>query len=111
MKTLWCWRCGQEMPMLDEGEYGEALRIYNECAQDVKAIRRKSNLSLADANVDERFRPLREWYERLTGVPGCHQDAILHHRLSRLGSPCGACGKSLRSPRAKRCVSCGTAVA
>src|SRR5271169_4007914 len=110
MKTLWCWRCGQEMPMLDEGEYAEALRMYSECMRGAKELRQKWSVPIEGASIHERFRPVREWYERVTGLPDCHENAIMHHRLSNLGSPCPVCGKPLRSPRAKLCASCGAAV-
>jgi hypothetical protein len=96
--------------MLDEQEYAEAVRLYGECMKDVKEFRQRWNVPLASANAGERFRPIREWYEQLTGVPGCHENAIMHHRLSEFGSPCPVCGKPLRSPRAKLCAACGAAV-
>jgi hypothetical protein len=107
MKMLWCWRCRQEMPMLDEQEYTEAFRLYGECLNATKEFRQRWNVPLANASIDERFRPIREWYEQLTGVPGCHANAILHHRFSDFGNPCRVCGKPLRSPRAKLCAACG----
>src|ERR1035441_141180 len=108
MKTLWCWRCRQDMPMLDEQEYAEACSLYREFTMGVKKFRQQWNVPLASVDIDERFRPVREWYEQLTGV-SCRENAIMHHRLSHLGNPCRVCGKPLRSPRAKLCVSCGTA--
>ena len=95
--------------MLDEQEYAEASRLYGECAKAVKEFRRQWNVPLASAGTDERFRSIREWYEQLTGVSGCPQDVIMHHRLSKFGNPCRACGRPLRSPRAKLCAACGAA--
>jgi hypothetical protein len=95
--------------MLDEQEYAEAFRLYGECMKGTKEFRRRWNVPLASASIDERFRPIREWYEKVTGFPNCHQNAIMHHRLSDLGDACRVCGKPLRSPRAKLCASCGTA--
>ena len=95
--------------MLSEEEYAEASRLYSQCMTDTKELRQQSGLSLEYASIDERFRSLREWYERLTGVP-CHQNAIMHHRLRLFGDPCRVCGRLLRSPRAKRCAACGMAV-
>jgi len=96
--------------MLDENEFAEASRLYRECAADIKDLRRRAAVSLEDAGTADRFRPLRDWYRNLTGVPDCHQDAILHHRLSLIGPACRACGKPLRSPRAQRCAACGEPV-
>src|SRR5262245_27546924 len=95
MKVLWCWRCEHEMPMLDENEYAEAPSLYSQCAASTKEFRQRWQVPLEGANIDERFRPVRDWYAELTGVPNCHQDAIMHNRLSSLGNPCRACGKPL----------------
>jgi hypothetical protein len=72
MKFVWCWRADRKSRRLDEQEYAEAFRLYGKCMQEVKEFREKSDLPIADANIQERFRPIREWYERLTGVRDCH---------------------------------------
>ena len=110
MKVLWCWRCRQEMPMLDEEEYAQAFRLYGECMKGAKEFRDRLGVPLQGLNINERFRPIREWYATLTGVRDCHQNAIMHHRLSAFGDPCLGCGKPLRSPRARMCAACGAAV-
>jgi hypothetical protein len=97
------------MPMLNEVEYAEAFRLYGECMKNTKEFRQKWGVPLENASIDERFRPIRHWYEVLTGFSNCHQNAIMHHRLSLMGNPCGACGKPLRSPRANICAACGVA--
>jgi len=93
--------------MLDEQEYAEAFRLCGECMRATKEFRRQWNVPLEKCNLEERFAPVRKWYERLTGWPECHANAIMHHRLSLLGEPCRACGKPLRSPRATFCAACG----
>jgi len=96
--------------MLNEDEYAEASRLYSQCMTAAKALRQHSGLSMEGASIDDHFRPLREWYEVLTGYPDCHQNAIMHHRLRLLGEPCRGCGRPLRSPRAKMCAACGATV-
>ena len=78
--------------MLDEQEYAEAFRLYGECMKGAKEFRQQWNVPLTSASIRERFRPIRQWYEQLTGVPGCHENAIMHHRLSDFGNACRVCG-------------------
>ena len=94
------------MPMLDEQEFAIVSQLYRESIRGVKAFREKTGSSLEDSPVDAIFQPVREEYERLTGMKDCHHNAILHHRLSNYGPPCGRCGKPLRTPKAKVCGSC-----
>ena len=47
--------------------------------------------------------------QRYTEIPGFVETnfhALWHHRLSLLGPDCRACGKPLRTPRAKLCAEC-----
>jgi DNA-directed RNA polymerase subunit RPC12/RpoP len=106
MKLLWCWRCGKEMPMLDEQEYTQASRLFGECATATKEFRQHRHVPLDSAISERDFRPIRDWHKQLTGAD-CHRDAIMHHRLASLGDPCRICGKPLRSPRAKMRAACG----
>jgi hypothetical protein len=94
------------MPMLDESEYSEVLRVYRECARATKEFRQQWNVSLKEASLEERFRPLRTRYEEITGYRETNHNAIMHHRLSRYGPPCKHCGKPLRTPKAKLCGAC-----
>jgi hypothetical protein len=100
MQMLWCWRCRADMPMLDDIEYAEALRLYG---AGFKA--RPLN-----ASRQERFKELLAFYERTTGMKETKPNAIMHHQLSLYGPPCRHCGKPLRTPRAKLCGSCMTPV-
>jgi hypothetical protein len=96
MKLLWCWRCKREMPMLDEEEYWPIFMLMN----------------TGVGNGRERiWGPIMREYERITGVRLLDGYEILHHRLAFFGPPCKACGKPLRSPRAKFCGTCMAPVA
>jgi hypothetical protein len=98
------------MPMLDEGEYAEVARLYSEGMKATKEFRQRWNIPFENASVDQRFHPVRSHYESLTGMKECHQNAILHHRLSLYGPSCKKCHKPLRTPKAKLCGSCMTPV-
>lgn len=97
MKILWCWRCRMELPMLDEDEYAEAYRLYGE------GMKR----TYAGSLRDDRFRPLLDFYKKVTDYDETEPNAIMHHRISQYGSPCEKCGKPYRTPRASFCAACG----
>jgi len=92
--------------MLDEAEYAEVSRLYGEGMNATKEYRQRFGLTLGEFNRYERFRPLREAYERMTGYKEANHLAILHHRLAQYGPPCKSCGKPLRTPQAKLCGAC-----
>jgi hypothetical protein len=92
--------------MLNEEEYAEVSRLYSGGIRATKEFRERWGVPLKDALTEERFRPVRDAYERLTGMKESNQNAIMHHRLSLYGPPCKNCHKPLRTPRAKLCASC-----
>ena len=84
-KTLYCWRCKQDMPMLEEHEW-----------QQIKPYMREWGRKALDT------------FFEITGLRETNKAAIGHHRVSLYGPPCRACGKPLRTPKAKLCAACGT---
>lgn len=96
-----------EVPMLDEDEYSLVYPLYSQYMNSVKDFRTQHRTKLGETQIDELFRPLREEYARLTGMIDCHQNAIMHHRISVYGKPCENCGKPLRTPHAAFCAACG----
>ena len=92
--------------MLDEDEYAEVHHLYGECMKGAKEFRLKWGVPM-DASLEERFRPVTDWYEGRTGMRGCHHNAVMHHRLALYGPPCRDCGKPLRTPQARICAACG----
>jgi hypothetical protein len=99
------------MPMLDEDEFAEIVALWREGFTATQEFRQRWGIPLEGVNIDERFGPVRKRYEELTGMKDCHQNAILHHRISLYGPPCTRCGKPLRTPQAKLCGSCMVPVA
>jgi len=74
-----------------------------------KETRREKALAVGDSLIDAVFEPVRLEYERIAGFAIRHQNAVMHHRISLYGPPCAACGKPLRTPKARQCASCGAA--
>lgn len=93
--------------MLDEVEYGAIAQLYSDSMRSSKEFREKHNLPLSEMTMDERFSPVCEAYFKMTGFRETVANAIMHHRISLYGSPCTACGKPLRSPKASFCAACG----
>jgi hypothetical protein len=108
MKVMWCWRCKQDMPMLDEEEYHAIYALFGECFH--RARERPITPNGERLTLHELFEPVRKEYERMTEMIDCHHNAILHHRISTYGPPCSRCGKPLRTTRARFCAACGQVV-
>lgn len=97
MKTLWCWRCQTDLPMLDEDEYTQAALLYANGMKNREA----------SGDRQERFKELLDFYFALTGYRETEPNAILHHRIAHYGPPCEKCGKPYRTNEAVFCAACG----
>ncbi len=95
MKILLCWRCKMEVPMLDEDEFIIASNLYSAAFKNGKI------------SLEQRFKPLLEYYHAITGFQESEPDAIMHHRISQYGPPCEKCSKPYRTPLANFCLACG----
>jgi hypothetical protein len=98
VKTMFCWRCNSDMPMLDEREFD----LVRSAARG--GVGSQAGSAVAVASVQ---RPVLELFREITGFAESNPNAVWHHRLALYGPPCSACGKPLRSPRATVCAACG----
>jgi hypothetical protein len=103
---MWCWRCKQEVPMLDENEYAVIARLFHESTSSVKAFRRAHEISLKDTPLQELYKPVCAEYERIAGVKELDHNEILKHRISLYGPSCKNCSKPLQTPKAQLCGTC-----
>ena len=107
MKIMFCWRCQMDMPMVDEDEYAVIAKLYSQGIKATKEFRQQHNIPLSDCPLEERFIPLLQKYEEMTGFKETVANAVMHHRISLYGPACQHCGKPLRSPKALFCGACG----
>ena len=84
-----------EVPMLDDNEMVIAIELYRNAF--------KSKLP----TLKERFIPLLDYYEEITGIRETNHNAIMHHQISQYGEPCISCGKPYRTEQASFCAACG----
>lgn len=91
---LWCWRCRQEMPMLDEEEFKVIYELY------MHIIWSRHDRVGAELKVSE-------YYSKITGASHMHLNVIMHHRIALYGPPCENCGKPYRTNQASFCAACG----
>lgn len=107
-RTVYCWRCAMDLPMLDEDEWARLVPLLRTAIPDFMDVHRTTGIGLGEAQASGVFgvRAL-AWYRELTGFDETNLNALWHHRLSLYGPPCEACGKPLRTPQAKRCAACG----
>ena len=75
---------------------------------DLEFIKAKELYSAAFKNAHpDRFQPLLNYYNQLTGLDETEPAAIMHHQISQYGKICNNCGKPYRTPLAKFCAACG----
>jgi hypothetical protein len=109
MKMMYCWRCSEELPMLDEKEFALVGALYDKAVRTIKEELFRLPPSDRERFVLEQYRPAIDAYRSITGwTRSITPSDLPHHRISVHGPPCHRCGKPLRTPRAKRCVACGT---
>ncbi len=112
MKIRWCWRCQDEMPMLDKEEFGLCRQAMKEGRGLVESEIEKRKIKSYEwmgklPSSYERFRYFIEMYHVITGYKEMHPNAIWHHTIDQFGADCPGCKKPLRTELARYCVECG----
>jgi len=107
VKTLYCWRCDTDIPMLEDSEWKEVAPHLEDGLRAMKDLRRNSSMSIHQAKDEIYGRGALQRYFELTGYRETNINALWHHRVSQYGPPCSVCGKPLRTPKAKMCAACG----
>lgn len=105
-RTIYCWRCRIDIPMLTEEEWDEVSPSLVNAIEQIKAYREQHQCSLAEATRKGFAQPALAAYERITGLKESNPNALFHHRLSIYGPPCHQCGRPLRTPQARYCAMC-----
>jgi hypothetical protein len=106
-QDLYCWRCDRVIPMLDDREWALVEPLLNNSISELTQYRQEHGVSLAEAKDHALGRSALNKYRELTGFDETNVNALWHHRRSLYGPPCAACGKPLRTPRARFCAACG----
>jgi hypothetical protein len=108
-RTIYCWRCRVEVPMLTEEEWALIGPHLIDAMEQIKRYREEQGCSLAEARAKGFGRKALAVYNELTGSSETNPDALFHHRLRLYGPPCESCGRPLRTPIARSCAACGIA--
>ena len=96
--------------MLNEQEWQQLLPDLQRGIEEIQRYRTEHGTSLQEAKEHVWGQGALERYHRLTGYREASIETLWHHRLSKLGPPCRACGRPLRTPAAKLCAACGASV-
>jgi len=107
-RMMYCWRCQIDVPMLDDQEWSRVGALLGNSVRAIKEFRERRGVPLAEATKVASWEAL-HLYREITGFAETNAHALWHHQISIYGPPCHACGKPLRTPRAKRCFECGQA--
>ena len=93
--------------MLEEHEWEQVAPGLRNAIQQIKDYRERHSASLAEARERGFGQEALQRYFEMTGYKEVHPDNLWHHRAALFGPPCAACGKPLRTPKAKMCAECG----
>jgi hypothetical protein len=101
----YCWRCGTDVPALNEAEIAIILPLWAEAVRQAGVT---SAFSVVDAmRSHPAFEHVNAEHQRLTGRGLGSRCLQPFHKLSDFGPGCPGCGKTLRTAQAKQCFACG----
>ena len=101
------WRDRAEVPMLTEDEWQQILPAFYEPADRLERYRLTNAARRSGALADIDAVPVLVRYRELTGFTESNALAIWHRRRSLYGPVCTACGRLIRTVRARYCAECG----
>src|SRR5438067_1047089 len=95
--------------MLEDDEFALLVRVFDEMTVPIGAFAMQENpdRDVIGALGSARNQRILDEHERLTGSRE-NGGNFWHHRRGAFGPPCPKCGKLLRTPRASKCMECGT---
>ena len=96
--------------MLDELEWHQVIPLLRDGVEAIKQNRLHNKVGVQKAKEAASAQDVLAKYLETTGFNETNAEVLWHHRLSLYGPPCHACGKPLRTPRAKLCAECGAPV-
>lgn len=92
--------------MLTDEEWADFGPLLRRTLERIKQVRAETGAGIREAQAIAGKDALAR-YATLTGYQETNVQALWHHRRSDHGPPCQACGKPLRTTRAKHCAACG----
>ena len=119
MNVLWCWRCREDVPMLDDDEWALIMRAHQHWDDPERSLAvinaERATRGLASLKPEpmerhptqHRYQYLLAGYQLFTGVEESNPNVVWHHVRSLYGPTCDTCGKPLRTPKARVCAACG----
>ena len=85
MKEKYCPKCGETVPMLEEGEFEIYSEAHRQVLESIQRYRKTHNVELSRVPLAELREPALRSYEELTGYKPRHEifDHLWHHRVRK----------------------------
>lgn len=107
MIVKFCYRCKENVPMLDTESSIKMRIIHTQWVKDIKLYRKVNQCSLDIVDLDSMYGPLVNYYSKFCeDYTYTNYLCIPNHRVDNLGPDCLKYHKPLRSVGAKLCAEC-----